>query len=159
MVRLKATASLQNPMSANRRSLELFPRPKTRSSLWSTQTYISTHCSHQERDLISSSPSWSIPYRLVMAALRGNIALTTAARAAVHRHSSRSFSSCRTLRSYDDTVQNLRIGKHTRVIYQVYETLVLSANRIKSNSRFDRDSPEGLLPEMLRTAWSTVPTS
>jgi len=56
-----------------------------------------------------------------MAALRGSTALTAAMRATVHRHSSRSFSSCRALQGYDDTVQNLRIGKHTRVIYQVFE--------------------------------------
>ena len=68
-----------------------------------------------------------------MAALRGNKALTAATRASVHRHSSRSFSLYRALRSYDDTVQNLRIGKHTRVIYQVFDILVLISNRIKSD--------------------------
>ena len=95
-----------------------------------------------------------------MAALRaGNTVLTAAARATVHRHSSRSFSSCRTLRSYDDTVQNLRIGKHTRVIYQVSESMVPFTNCIKPDSHANRDSLDELLPEMLRTAWSTVPTS
>jgi hypothetical protein len=94
-----------------------------------------------------------------MAAMRGNTALTAAARATVHRHSFRSFSSCRTLRSYDDTVQNLRIGKHTRVIYQVFDHIVLFTNRVKSDGLANRDSLDELLPEMLRTAWSTVPTS
>jgi succinyl-CoA synthetase alpha subunit len=55
----------------------------------------------------------------MMAALRGNPALTAATRVIVHRPATRSFSSYRALRSYEDTVQNLRIGKHTRVIYQV----------------------------------------
>jgi hypothetical protein len=54
-----------------------------------------------------------------MAALRGNPALTAATRVTVYRPVTRSFSSYRALRSYEDTVQNLRIGKHTRVIYQV----------------------------------------
>jgi hypothetical protein len=54
-----------------------------------------------------------------MAALRGNPVLTAATRTTVHRPATRSFSSYRALRSYEDTVQNLRIGKHTRVIYQV----------------------------------------
>lgn len=93
-----------------------------------------------------------------MAALRGNTALSAAARATVHRRSSRSFSSCWALRSYDDTVQNLRIGKHTRVIYQVFDIIMPFNNRIKSDGVINRDSLEELLPEMLRTAWSTVPT-
>lgn len=93
-----------------------------------------------------------------MAALRGNTALSAVTRATVHRHSSRSFSSCRALRSYDDTVQNLRIGKHTRVIYQVVDIITSFNNRIKSDGVINRDSLEELLPEMLRTAWSTVPT-
>jgi hypothetical protein len=94
-----------------------------------------------------------------MAALRGNTALTAATRATVHRHSSRSFSSYRALRSYDDTVQNLRIGKHTRVIYQVFEIIVPFANRTKSDRLMNRDLLDESLPEMLRTAWSTVPIS
>ena len=94
-----------------------------------------------------------------MAALRGNTTLNAATRATVHQHSSRSFSSCRTLRSYDDTVQNLRIGRHTRVIYQVFEDMVPFVDRVKSDGFVNRDSPDELLPEMLRTAWSTVPTS
>ena len=93
-----------------------------------------------------------------MAALRGNTALTAASRATIHRHSSRSFSSCRTLQSYDDTVQNLRIGKHTRVIYQVFDIVVMLASRIKADGLVNRDSLEESLPEMLRTAWSMVPT-
>jgi succinyl-CoA synthetase alpha subunit len=55
----------------------------------------------------------------MMAAMRGNPVLTAATRVTVHRPITRSFSSYRALRSYEDTVQNLRIGKHTRVIYQV----------------------------------------
>lgn len=93
-----------------------------------------------------------------MAALRGNTALTAATRATVHRHSSRSFSSHRALRSYDDTVQNLRIGKHTRVIYQVFEIILPYINRVTSDGLVDRDLQDELLPEMRRTAWSTVPT-
>jgi hypothetical protein len=94
-----------------------------------------------------------------MAAMRGNTVLTATTRATVHRHSSRPFSSYRALRSYDDTVQNLRIGKHTRVIYQVLDDIVLSTNWIKSDGFVNRDSLDESLPEMLRTAWSTVPTS
>jgi succinyl-CoA synthetase alpha subunit len=93
-----------------------------------------------------------------MAAMRGNTVLTAATRATVHRYSSRSFSSCRALRSYDDTVQNLRIGKHTRVIYQVFDNTIPFSNCTVSNSLVNRDSLDELLPEMLRTAWSTVPT-
>ena len=87
-----------------------------------------------------------------MAALRGNTALTAATRATVHRRSSRSLSSYRALRSYDDTVQNLRIGKHTRVIYQVSDTLVPISSRIKSDDIVYRDSLDGSLLEMQRTA-------
>jgi hypothetical protein len=94
-----------------------------------------------------------------MAAMRRNTVLTATTRATVHRHSSRSFSSCWALRSYDDTVQNLRIGKHTRVIYQVLDDIVLFTNCFKSDGFDIRDSLGELLPEMLRTAWSTVPTS
>ena len=93
-----------------------------------------------------------------MAALRGSTALTAATRATVHRHSSRSFSSYRALRSYDDTVQNLRIGKHTRVIYQVFDIIVPFTNRAKSDTLMNRVSLDELLVEMLRTAWSMVPT-
>ena len=87
-----------------------------------------------------------------MAALRGSTALTAATRATVHRHSSRSFSSYRALRSYDDTVQNLRIGKHTRVIYQVFDILVPISSRIKSDDIVYRDLLDGSLLEMQRTA-------
>lgn len=94
-----------------------------------------------------------------MAAMRGQTVLTAATRATVHRYSSRSFSSCRALRSYDYTVQNLRIGKHTRVIYQVLNNTIPYTNYIKSDGFVNRDSLDALLPEMLRIAWSTVPTS
>ena len=40
----------------------------------------------------------------------------------------RSFSSSTTWRSYDDTVQNIRIGKHTRVIYQGFTGRVATGN-------------------------------
>ena len=40
----------------------------------------------------------------------------------------RSFSSSATCRSYDDTVQNIRIGQHTRVIYQGFTGRVATGN-------------------------------
>ncbi|RMZ02770.1 hypothetical protein D0862_05901 [Hortaea werneckii] len=40
----------------------------------------------------------------------------------------RSFSSSATWRSYDDTVQNIRIGQHTRVIYQGFTGRVATGN-------------------------------
>lgn len=63
-----------------------------------------------------------------MAPLRGSPAITAASRTALHRNASRSFSSYRTLQSYEDTVQNLRIGKHTRVIYQGFTGRVATGN-------------------------------
>lgn len=63
-----------------------------------------------------------------MASLRGSPAFTAASRTALHRHTSRSFSSHRALQSYEDTVQNLRIGKHTRVIYQGFTGRVATGN-------------------------------
>ncbi|KAK0951825.1 hypothetical protein LTR91_024758, partial [Friedmanniomyces endolithicus] len=42
--------------------------------------------------------------------------------------SRRPFSSSRAHRGYDDTVQNLRIGKHTRVIYQGFTGRVATGN-------------------------------
>ena len=42
--------------------------------------------------------------------------------------SGRSFSSSTTWRSYDDTVQNIRIGQHTRVIYQGFTGRVATGN-------------------------------
>ncbi len=44
------------------------------------------------------------------------------------RHSRRQFSSSPTSRGYQDTVQNLRIGKHTRVIYQGFTGRVATSN-------------------------------
>ncbi|KAI6870649.1 succinyl-CoA ligase subunit alpha [Hortaea werneckii] len=44
------------------------------------------------------------------------------------RASARSFSSSATWRSYDDTVQNIRIGQHTRVIYQGFTGRVATGN-------------------------------
>lgn len=45
-----------------------------------------------------------------------------------NKHSCRAFSSSRARLSYDDTVQNLRIGKHTRVIYQGFTGRVATGN-------------------------------
>ncbi|KAM0723317.1 hypothetical protein Q7P37_001518 [Cladosporium fusiforme] len=63
-----------------------------------------------------------------MPAVRGTSAFSTATRATSHPSSIRSFSSYRPLQSYDDTVQNLRIGKHTRVIYQGFTGRVATGN-------------------------------
>jgi hypothetical protein len=93
-----------------------------------------------------------------MAALRGNPVLTAARRVTVHRPATRSFSSFRSLRSYEDTVQNLRIGKHTRVIYQVRTIGRLAGFIPRLNTLLHRDLPGELLLEMLRIAWSMVPT-
>jgi succinyl-CoA synthetase alpha subunit len=96
-----------------------------------------------------------------MVALRGNSALDAATLATLRHHTSRSFSSYRALRAYDDTVQNLRIGKHTRVIYQVLEVQIIRLFSITSSltSPINRDSLGGLLLGMLRTVWNMVPTS
>lgn len=63
-----------------------------------------------------------------MASIRGSPIFTSTARATSHRCSTRSFSSYRRLQSYEDTVQNLRIGKHTRVIYQGFTGRVATGN-------------------------------
>lgn len=63
-----------------------------------------------------------------MAAVRGNPIFSSAARATSNHYSIRSFSSYRRLQSYEDTVQNLRIGKHTRVIYQGFTGRVATGN-------------------------------
>lgn len=44
------------------------------------------------------------------------------------RQYNRSFSSSSRARGYEDTVQNLRIGKHTRVIYQGFTGRVATGN-------------------------------
>lgn len=46
----------------------------------------------------------------------------------ISRHPRRCFSASRISRSYEDTVQNLRIGKHTRVIYQGFTGRVATGN-------------------------------
>jgi succinyl-CoA synthetase alpha subunit len=44
------------------------------------------------------------------------------------KYSNRSFTSSARRNGYDDTVQNLRIGKHTRVIYQGFTGRVATGN-------------------------------
>ncbi|TKA61953.1 hypothetical protein B0A55_11242, partial [Friedmanniomyces simplex] len=64
-----------------------------------------------------------------MAPLRSNPASRALRpRNKVPNASRRAFSSSRTQCSYDDTVQNLRIGKHTRVIYQGFTGRVATGN-------------------------------
>lgn len=46
----------------------------------------------------------------------------------ISHQSPRAFSTSRFQQSYDDTVQNLRIGKHTRVIYQGFTGRVATGN-------------------------------
>lgn len=49
-------------------------------------------------------------------------------RSSFSRNSSRAFSSTQLRRGYEDTVQNLRIGKRTRVIYQGFTGRVATSN-------------------------------
>jgi len=66
-----------------------------------------------------------------MAAMHGGQASSVARCYTRHlpTYSRRTFSSSRTRSSpYDDTVQNLRIGKHTRVIYQGFTGRVATTN-------------------------------
>lgn len=63
-----------------------------------------------------------------MAAVRGSPAFSKATRATLLRCTSRPFSSTGARQSYEDTVQNLRIGKHTRVIYQGFTGRVATGN-------------------------------
>lgn len=63
-----------------------------------------------------------------MATVRCSQALSAATRINATRTTSRPFSSFRALQSYEDTVQNLRIGKHTRVIYQGFTGRVATGN-------------------------------
>lgn len=63
-----------------------------------------------------------------MAAIRGSQSLSSITRTSLPTHSRRAFSSSRPRHSYDDTVQNLRIGKHTRVIYQGFTGRVATGN-------------------------------
>ena len=60
-----------------------------------------------------------------MATLRGSWAIRQLNARLVQ---ARSFSSSIARSSYDDTVQNLRIGKHTRVIYQGFTGRVATGN-------------------------------
>lgn len=62
-----------------------------------------------------------------MAAVRASSAISKTS----HRSfplTRRAFSSSKPARSYEDTVQNLRIGKHTRVIYQGFTGRVATGN-------------------------------
>ena len=64
-----------------------------------------------------------------MAALRANQAsFHPSTRTQISRTCRRTFSSSTIRTSYDDTVQNLRIGKHTRVIYQGFTGRVATGN-------------------------------
>jgi len=60
--------------------------------------------------------------------IRGSPAFTRATLRVQRNSSARPFSTYRALQSYEDTVQNLRIGKHTRVIYQGFTGRVATGN-------------------------------
>lgn len=64
------------------------------------------------------------------ASLRGGrlIRQSNASVPQLSKHQHRTFSSSLRQRGYDDTVQNLRIGKHTRVIYQGFTGRVATGN-------------------------------
>ncbi len=59
---------------------------------------------------------------------RSPASLALRPRSTVPVASRRTFSASRTRCGYDDTVQNLRIGKHTRVIYQGFTGRVATGN-------------------------------
>ena len=65
-----------------------------------------------------------------MAAIRSSpvIGQSRARLSQISKYSQRPFSSSSSRQSYDDTVQNLRIGKHTRVIYQGFTGRVATGN-------------------------------
>ena len=65
-----------------------------------------------------------------MTALRGGqtIRQSHARISSFSKYSNRSFTSSVRRNGYDDTVQNLRIGKHTRVIYQGFTGRVATGN-------------------------------
>jgi succinyl-CoA synthetase alpha subunit len=63
-----------------------------------------------------------------MAAIRGSQILPLVAHRSILTSTGRSFSSSGARRSYEDTVHNLRIGKHTRVIYQGFTGRVATGN-------------------------------
>lgn len=66
-----------------------------------------------------------------MAVLRGSQAsslLSYSSRCSLPRSTRRAFATSSVRSSYDDTVQNLRIGKHTRVIYQGFTGRVATGN-------------------------------
>jgi len=65
-----------------------------------------------------------------MASVRGGQAslLSRSCKSSLFIRSRRAFSSSSAWSSYDDTVQNLRIGKHTRVIYQGFTGRVATGN-------------------------------
>lgn len=68
---------------------------------------------------------------MTMPALRSAQAsslLSHATRSSLPRDTRRAFSSTPLRCSYEDTVQNLRIGKHTRVIYQGFTGRVATGN-------------------------------
>ncbi|KAK0250964.1 hypothetical protein LTS09_013855 [Friedmanniomyces endolithicus] len=59
---------------------------------------------------------------------RSPVSLALRPRSTAPKTSRRAFSASRTRCGYDDTVQNLRIGKHTRVIYQGFTGRVATGN-------------------------------
>lgn len=63
------------------------------------------------------SPSFAVPFRHLLR---------------TKHHSTRSFCSTNVRKSYEDTIQNLKIGKHTRVIYQGFTGRVATTNAQES---------------------------
>jgi succinyl-CoA synthetase alpha subunit len=61
------------------------------------------------------------------------------------KHKKRPFSSSLSRSGYDDTVQNLRIGKHTRVIYQGFTGRVATGNA-KDNIEYGTNIVGGVTP-------------
>lgn len=84
----------------------------------------------QLRDIImaSSMRSSQAPLRLTRLAQTPTLPLTPTRTRAGPQHSRRCFSGTCRRAGYDDTVHNLKIGKHTRVMYQGFTGRVATGN-------------------------------